>query len=155
MLRKVEIITRKPEPEDVEHVFRIAKESGLSHWKSQDYADKIGSDDVFFIVAHTIESKIPIAFILSRLITQMDCEILQISVAENSRKKGIGSLFLNELKKACALHKVESVFLEVRKSNITAQSFYLKNRFKEIGCRKNYYNHPNEDGLIFRYQARL
>jgi len=35
----------------------------------------------------------------------------------------------------------------VRKSNIIAQKFYTKNKFKEISIRKNYYKN-GEDAIV-------
>jgi len=45
---------------------------------------------------------------------------------------------------------VEEMFLEVRKSNREAISFYEKFNFKLIGERKDYYTDPVEDALIYK-----
>ena len=39
-----------------------------------------------------------------------------------------------------------NITLEVRESNERARRFYLKNGFKEVTKRKNYYN--DEDGIL-------
>ena len=45
-------------------------------------------------------------------------------------------------------NRMESVTLEVRKSNILAQDLYEKYRFLKVGVRKRYYSDNHEDALI-------
>jgi ribosomal-protein-alanine N-acetyltransferase len=41
------------------------------------------------------------------------------------------------------------VTLEVRESNISARKLYEKLKFKKVGIRKNFYEQPKEDGVIY------
>ena len=43
---------------------------------------------------------------------------------------------------------MESVTLEVRKSNLLAQALYEKYRFLKVGVRKRYYSDNHEDAII-------
>ena len=43
---------------------------------------------------------------------------------------------------------LESVTLEVRKSNLLAQALYEKYRFLKVGVRKRYYSDNHEDAII-------
>ena len=43
---------------------------------------------------------------------------------------------------------VRQFSLEVRSSNVSAQSLYLQQGFEIAGTRKNFYTHPTEDGLV-------
>ncbi|WP_300343341.1 ribosomal protein S18-alanine N-acetyltransferase [Fusobacterium sp.] len=70
-------------------------------------------------------------------------EIMKIAVLPEFRKKGIGKILLDEIEKL-----KKDIFLEVRESNIVAREFYIKNSFKEIGKRKNYYKDNNEAAII-------
>lgn len=72
--------------------------------------------------------------------------ITNIVVRKDFRKKGIGNLLLENLISMTKDLKKESLTLEVKESNIPAQKLYLKNGFKILGKRKNYYN--NEDAII-------
>lgn len=71
-------------------------------------------------------------------------EIDYIIVASEYRKCGIASKLLNFLE--AKYDNIENITLEVRENNIEAINFYLKNGFKEITKRKNYYG--NEDGIL-------
>ena len=46
----------------------------------------------------------------------------------------------------------QTIFLEVRQSNLPAIHLYEKCGFKQIAKRKNYYQHPVEDAWIYQYQ---
>ena len=44
--------------------------------------------------------------------------------------------------------------LEVRRSNAGAQALYIRLGFRQIGQRTRYYEHPEEDALIFAADVR-
>jgi ribosomal-protein-alanine N-acetyltransferase len=44
----------------------------------------------------------------------------------------------------------DSVFLEVRESNVAARSLYEKAGFEQEGRRKSYYTNPMEDAVLYR-----
>ena len=71
-------------------------------------------------------------------------EIDYIIVGIQYRNLGIGNKLLNFVENK---HKdINNITLEVRESNKEAISFYLKNGFKEVTKRKNYYK--EEDGIL-------
>lgn len=70
-------------------------------------------------------------------------EIMKIGVLPEARKRGIGTLLINEIKKM-----EKDIFLEVRENNMTAISFYKENSFVEVGKRKNYYKDTGEAAII-------
>ena len=70
-------------------------------------------------------------------------EIDYIIVDNNYRKLGIATKLLKYLEDS---HKLDNITLEVRESNKEAINFYLKNGFKEVTRRKNYYK--EEDGIL-------
>ena len=70
-------------------------------------------------------------------------EIDYIIVDNNYRKLGIATKLLKYLEDS---YKLDNITLEVRESNKEAINFYLKNGFKEVTRRKNYYK--EEDGIL-------
>ncbi len=76
-----------------------------------------------------------------------DGEILNIAVKIEYRKQGVGEKLMQEIIDFLRLEKKENVFLEVRKSNLPAQSLYQKLGFVKIGERKNYYENT-EDAIV-------
>ncbi|MBQ9858499.1 MAG: ribosomal protein S18-alanine N-acetyltransferase [Oscillospiraceae bacterium] len=75
-------------------------------------------------------------------------ELYRIGTDPDKRGQGIGDDLMKEgvswAKGQCA----ESIFLEVRASNIPAISLYEKHGFENIGMRKKYYTDPIEDAVI-------
>lgn len=72
--------------------------------------------------------------------------ILNIAVDEGWRKRGVGTLLMEEIEGRFGRMDASKVTLEVRESNSTAQSFYQGRGFNEIGRVKAYY--PDEDAII-------
>ena len=79
-------------------------------------------------------------------------EILNVAVASEARRRGIGTRLVEEACAALVRHGVETVFLEVRESNVAAQTLYRGIGFSLVGRRRAYYRHPLEDALVL---ARL
>lgn len=80
-----------------------------------------------------------------------ECEIENIAVIGEARRRGLGSHLMGEF-----LHQIRSsgasaVFLEVRESNLPARALYEKWAFIEAGRRKAYYHDPPEDAVILKF----
>lgn len=139
---------------DVLAVKQIEIECGLAVWKIEDYLLEINRKDA--ITKTAVSNKEIIGFILARLITpsieqELNCaEIYNIAVSKKWRKNGIGNLLIDNFIKICQHNNIAEIFLEVRRSNMAARKFYLKNSFKEIAERKNYYTAPIEDALVLK-----
>ena len=71
-------------------------------------------------------------------------EIDYIIVNSNYRKQKIATKLLQFLENS--YKNINNITLEVRESNKIAIEFYLKNGFKEVTKRKNYYK--DEDGIL-------
>lgn len=76
-----------------------------------------------------------------------DVDIGDIFVLEKYRKQGVGSKLLQKCFKQAKSLSADKIFLEVRKSNSKAISFYTKFGFNEISQRKKYYS-DGEDALV-------
>lgn len=76
--------------------------------------------------------------------------IIVIAVDSNYQDMKVGSLLLE---KTCFIFKrnnINTVFLEVRKSNIRAINFYKRNGFVKINEKDDYYN-DGENAIIMQY----
>lgn len=70
-------------------------------------------------------------------------EIMKIATLPQYRKKGLGTLLMEEISKF-----QKDIFLEVRENNRTARDFYIVCGFEEIGKRKNYYPDTKEAAIL-------
>ena len=75
--------------------------------------------------------------------------INNIAVFYNYRGFGIGEALLAHLINVSKEENCDLVTLEVRVSNTPARKLYEKLGFSEVGVRKNFYEKPNEDGIIY------
>jgi len=86
-----------------------------------------------------------------------EAHILNICVSPQAQGKGLGKRMLHKLMQLAAEQQGNSIFLEVRDSNVIAQNLYDQEGFNRIGLRKNYY--PAEDGredaLVFAKELNL
>jgi ribosomal-protein-alanine N-acetyltransferase len=150
------IYIRPADFSDLEEIQRIEIAAGLSRWSKADYAAEIGRLNSLFLVL--IDNEMIKGFVLARLIildkssysftSGNEMEIYNIAVEEVARNRGFGALLLESVLREAKSREVSTVFLEVRKTNSTAQNFYVKNGFSVIGFRKNYYADPPEDALL-------
>ncbi len=81
-----------------------------------------------------------------------EAELLRIAVAEQQRKKGVGSLLLHNLCGGLRQQQYSSLFLEVRSQNETALSFYRRYGFQRVGMRRGYYAEPYDDALLLKVE---
>jgi ribosomal-protein-alanine acetyltransferase len=80
-------------------------------------------------------------------------ELGNLAVAEPWRGRGVGARLAESIIERARQRRIKEVFLEVRRSNLTAQRLYRRMGFREIGVRRNYYVQPTEDALVMRCLA--
>ena len=76
-----------------------------------------------------------------------ETELHLIATLPEYRQQGIGSQLLNTMFQAAAQQQVVRILLEVRQSNLVAQTFYQRHGFTVCGIRKRYYE-GLEDALL-------
>jgi [ribosomal protein S18]-alanine N-acetyltransferase len=85
-------------------------------------------------------------FLVTRQVAAGECEILNIGVAVEFRRRGVASALVRE-----ALRQSPGLcFLEVRESNHAARRLYESLGFKPAGIRRNYYTGPDEAAIVMR-----
>ena len=79
-----------------------------------------------------------------------ECEILNLAVAPEFRRQGLGKQLIQSL----VVEAISStVFLEVRASNQVAQDFYKCLEFQEVGRRPDYYSNPSEAAIVMKFHS--
>jgi ribosomal-protein-alanine acetyltransferase len=89
------------------------------------------------------------AFLAHRQVAEGECEILNLAVAPEARRRGLATALVEELISA----RPGTLFLEVRSSNDAARKLYTHLGFEEAGLRPEYYSSPPEDGIVMRLQS--
>jgi ribosomal-protein-alanine N-acetyltransferase len=125
-----------------------------AQWSRQQYEKLFQSENVaqastrFSWVAEDGEPPAILAFLVSHNI-DAEWELENIVVAENARRRGVGSQLLIALIAHARINGGTAVFLEVRESNPSARALYAKLGFEEKGLRKSYYSSPTEDAVLY------
>lgn len=81
-------------------------------------------------------------------------ELMRIAVHPACRGRGYARKLMDRLVLSSVEQNAAALTLEVRAGNIPAICLYKSYGFKEEAVRKNYYEHPTEDALIF-WRRRL
>ncbi len=89
-----------------------------------------------------------VGFIIFNIIYER-CEILDIFVLEEYRRKNIAENLIKEVIKD---YNVENITLEVNVNNIAAINLYEKLGFKKVSIRKKYYK--DSDGILMLKEVR-
>ena len=77
-----------------------------------------------------------------------EAHVTTIAVDPVYRRRRIGERLLVTLIDEALKRGARWITLEVRKSNLGAQSLYRKYGFKDIGVRKGYYSDNREDAIV-------
>ncbi len=79
-----------------------------------------------------------------------EAHILNLCVAEEFQRRGLGQLLLTNMLDEAKDEGIEDIFLEVRPSNVAAIELYERLGFNQMGTRKDYYPAKNgrEDAVI-------
>jgi len=132
----MDIIVSPLSDKDVGDVYGIEKQCFSLPWSKDAIEKGIGS----WLVAH-IDGEV--AGYLGFFVVENECNITNLAVKNEHRRKGIAKTLLYAL-------DYPVVFLEVRASNAAAIALYEKCGFIRIGVRKNFYSHPTEDAILMK-----
>ncbi len=79
-----------------------------------------------------------------------EAHLLNLSVAKDQQKQGLGRYLLEHMLQIAKNHKAANMFLEVRPSNISAIALYENMGFCEMAVRRGYYPAHNgrEDAVL-------
>ncbi len=154
---------------DIPEVMAIEKDSFPLPWSANAYRYELTQNDLsYYIVVRQqkLASETPRVPWFDRWFRKMEpgpspimgyggfwtlaeeAHISTIAVRPDWRGRGIGELLLAAMIDMALALKIRIVTLEVRVSNLVAQSLYRKYLFEEMGRRRRYYRDNGEDALI-------
>jgi ribosomal-protein-alanine acetyltransferase len=88
-------------------------------------------------------------FVVARTVGY-EAEILNLSVDPAKRRAGYATALLHAALAEFQRLRIKTAFLEVRESNLSAISFYVKHGFVQNGSRPAYYQSPTEAAVLMK-----
>jgi len=135
-------VIRRAGEGDWSAIAAIQQESpGAAQWKIADY----GRYELY-VAVH--ENQVA-GFLVWRAAGEVECEILNLAVLPDFRRKGIGRALVESLLDSFG----RDVFLEVRESNGAARELYKSLGFEEINRRPEYYKDPSEAAIVMKFHS--
>jgi ribosomal-protein-alanine N-acetyltransferase len=144
---------RRATSADIPHMRELEQSSAsAAHWSAAQYDALFAADAqarVALIAAEEPADAAMRGFLIARCLPG-EWEIENLIVEERHRQRGVGSCLVQELLAEARTAGARSVILEVRESNCAALRLYENIGFKQEGRRKDYYQDPAEDALLYR-----
>ncbi len=136
------------EPADLPPVMEIEMQSFPNPWHESTFRGEIQHRPISFplVVVHNALDRV-IGYIVFWLIGE-EAQINNIAMHPDFRRLGIGERVLRQVIEQLRSSGAVMVTLEVRPSNIGAQTLYRKLGFRMIGIRKGYYTNPAEEAFV-------
>lgn len=141
---------REIEKRDLKRVQEIEEAIFQKPWSLENLGYYLNHDHYYGYVAE--EQDTLSGFIFLSVSDQV--EVDQIAVSKEKRNRGIGGQLLEKIDEVAQKEKVEKAYLEVRSSNEPAISLYENFGFQKIALRKNYYDNPPEDAVLYQKEIQ-
>lgn len=132
---------------DVDAVVAVERRAFSAPWTEGMFVSEISHHPLSYVARY--EGHV-VGYIMVRIVFE-EMSLMNLAVDLPWRKKGLGEALIWHAIGIGRRTGIERVILEVRISNVTAQNLYKKLGFQKVGCRRNYYNDPTEDALIFEH----
>ncbi|MDP3910266.1 MAG: ribosomal protein S18-alanine N-acetyltransferase [Gemmatimonadales bacterium] len=134
---------------DIPAVHEIERAVFADPWPRGDFRECLTAEEADVLVAELDTPARVAGYVVARTAVD-EGEILNLAVAPDGRRRGVGRALVVAVLDALAKRGVREVFLEVRESNADARSLYVAHGFREVGRRPQYYRRPPEDAIILR-----
>jgi ribosomal-protein-alanine acetyltransferase len=134
---------------DAREISNLAKASpGAALWTEQQFLEAASGNCSGWVAVQ--DGRIA-GFLFARIVAD-EAEILNLAVAPEIRRRGVGAKLLHAAMEFAREGGAKRLFLEVRESNAAAIAFYKRAGFGESGRRKSYYRDPIEDACLLTRQ---
>ena len=137
------ISIREINEKDIDLCYELDSNS-ISLWSKKQWANEFKKKGIKVI--GLLLSNLVIGICVFHVVLD-EAQINFFVVNQQFRRKGLGSYLMSYLITQCEKLKINRLFLEVSKSNITAEKFYNRFDFLTVGIRNNYYK-DGSDALL-------
>lgn len=132
--------------EDIDAVMALERDIYPFPWTRGNFSDSLTAGYSCWVYAFC---DAPIGYGIL-MMAAGEAHLLNLGIARDWQRQGLGRKFLAHLIQVAQGYHAETLFLEVRPSNIPALRLYAGMGFNEIAVRRNYYPAANgrEDAIM-------
>ena len=141
------VIERISDPVDVEAVAALEANTFSNPWTREMLERELRQSDVARVYVVRLPGYRVAAFCACWLVYD-ELHINTIAVDASLRRRGLATSLMKYILAEATANGAHRTFLEVRRSNVSAQRLYESLGFTVAGVRRNYYTHPDEDALV-------
>jgi ribosomal-protein-alanine N-acetyltransferase len=135
-------------PADAEAISALEQGIFSDPWSRGSIRETIGMPGMFAWLAVDPAERVR-GYVFCREVAG-EAELLNIAVDPGLRRSGLGRELLTSAITWAEGRGATEIFLEVRASNAGAIALYEGHGFRAVGRRRDYYQHPVEDAVLFR-----
>lgn len=143
MHTNTDIEIKKFSEEHIKHIIEIEQLCFSVPWGENELREELNNECAKFYVA--IKEKKVVGYVVLYVVCN-EGDVARVAVLPDYRRYGIARTLLEKSFK----DDLNSVFLDVRESNVPAKELYKSLGFEEIGVRKNYYRNPIENAVLMK-----
>lgn len=133
---------------DLDRVLEIERSAFSSPWTRAMFLSELYDNPFSFSFVAKERDQI-IGYIFFWVVFD-ELHILNVAVHPQWRRRRAGNELIALVLRFGRERGVRKATLEVRASNVSAQTLYKKFGFREVGVRRHYYHDPTEDALLFQ-----
>ncbi|WP_409291110.1 ribosomal protein S18-alanine N-acetyltransferase [Peribacillus sp. SCS-37] len=143
---------RRMIPEDIEQVLAVEHQSFTLPWSREAFENELMNNKYALYLVLEDEGRV-IGYCGTWLVLD-EAHITNIAILPEYRGRSLGEALLVKMMQTVMQMGAISITLEVRVSNVPAQSLYRKLGFQNGGIRKRYYTDNYEDALVMWVKLR-
>lgn len=140
------ITIRKMDLSGASNSAALEAETFSNPWKFEDIV-RIAESDGYIALCAYYEYEYA-GFVTSYAVLD-EGNIISIATVPKFRKRGVATALIGELSKMMKSRGVKKLMLEAREKNAPARSLYEKIGFETVGTRKNYYENPQDNAVLY------
>ncbi len=140
------LFLRRMTEDDLPQVERIEQRSFLSPWSHRAFQYELKENPLALPLVAVFDERI-CGYIVAWAVTD-ELHIGTIAVDESWRRRGVAKILLEEIFRIAKEKRCARAYLEVRRSNVSAQMLYERLGFHAVGVRPRYYTPQQEDAII-------
>ena len=143
------VLLAKAKKEDLEEIHEIEIASFPDPWSVDSLWTFASDETVRTLVCARDEATGELVGYYALQFVLDEAEIAIIAVKRKCRRQGLGRFLLDEICTWARTKEITKIHLEVRSENEAAVHLYRSYGFEEVGRRKNYYEAPRDDAILF------